>query len=62
MSFSFGHLVVVLLIVLVLFGAGRIPRVMGDFGKGIRALREGLKSEEDQPKALSSDKSDETKA
>ena len=34
--------VVVLVVVLVLFGAGRIPRVMGDIGRGIRNLREEL--------------------
>jgi sec-independent protein translocase protein TatA len=50
MNLGFGELVVILLIVLLLFGAGRLPRLMGDVGKGMRALREGLK-EEDKPKA-----------
>ncbi len=36
------HWVLVLVVVLVLFGAGRIPRVMGDIGRGIRNLREEL--------------------
>lgn len=39
---SIMHWVVVLVVVLVLFGAGRIPRVMGDIGRGIRNLREEL--------------------
>lgn len=39
---SLIHWVVVLVVVLVLFGAGRIPRVMGDIGKGIRNLRDEL--------------------
>ena len=43
---SLPHLLLVLLIVLLVFGAGRIPRVMGDIGKGIRSLREGLKGDE----------------
>ncbi|MBN8531998.1 MAG: twin-arginine translocase TatA/TatE family subunit [Alphaproteobacteria bacterium] len=55
MGLSLSHLVVVLVIVLVLFGAGKLPRVMGDIGKGIRNLREGLKGEEEQ-KALPSEK------
>ncbi len=43
---SLPHLLLILVIVLLLFGAGRIPRVMGDIGKGIRAMREGLKGDE----------------
>ncbi len=42
---SMSHLLVVLLIVLVLFGS-RLPKVMGDLGRGIHNLREGLKGEE----------------
>lgn len=44
---SMSHLLVVLVIVLLLFGS-RLPKVMGDLGKGIRSLREGLKSEEEK--------------
>ncbi len=50
MGLSFSHLLLVLVIVVVVFGAGRIPRVMGDIGKGVRALREGLKGDEDSKK------------
>lgn len=46
---SFPHLLLALLIVLLVFGAGRLPRVMGDIGKGIRSLREGLKGEDEAP-------------
>lgn len=42
MSGRMGELLLILLIILVLFGAGKIPRIMGDIGKGIRSLREGL--------------------
>ena len=48
MSFSIWHLLLILVVVFVLFGAGKLPKVMGDFGKGIRAMREGLKGEEDK--------------
>lgn len=47
MSLSFGHLLLVLIIVFILFGAGKLPKVMGDIGKGMRNLREGLKGDED---------------
>ena len=46
MGLSLPHLIVVLLIVLLLFGAGKLPRIMGDIGKGVRSLREGLKGED----------------
>jgi sec-independent protein translocase protein TatA len=48
MGMSFAHLLLVLLIVLLVFGAGRLPKVMGDVGKGIRSLRDGLKGEEEK--------------
>ena len=47
-SMSVMHWLVVLAIVLVLFGAGKLPRVMGDFAKGIKAFKAGMK-EEDEP-------------
>ena len=46
MGLSLPHLLIVLIIVLLVFGAGRLPRVMGDIGKGIRSLKEGLKGDE----------------
>jgi sec-independent protein translocase protein TatA len=49
-SMSLMHWLVVLAIVLVLFGAGKLPRVMGDFAKGIKAFKAGMK-EEDEPAA-----------
>ena len=47
-SFSLMHWIVVLGIVLILFGAGKLPRVMGDFAKGIKAFKAGMK-EDDEP-------------
>ena len=38
-----GELVVVLVIVLVVFGAGRLPEVMGSLGKGVQAFKRGLR-------------------
>ncbi len=42
---SISHLIVVLLIILVLFGAGKLPNVMGDIGKGIKNFRKNVKDE-----------------
>jgi sec-independent protein translocase protein TatA len=46
-SMSLMHWLVVLAIVLVLFGAGKLPRVMGDFAKGIKAFKSGMKEEDE---------------
>ena len=43
---SVWHWIIVLVIVMVLFGAGRIPRVMGDLAKGIKSFKAGMKDEE----------------
>ena len=44
---SLWHWIIVLLIVLVLFGRGRISEMMGDFGKGISSFKKGLSETED---------------
>jgi sec-independent protein translocase protein TatA len=42
-GFGIGELVVVLVIVLVVFGAGRLPEVMGSLGKGVQSFKRGLR-------------------
>ncbi|NCU12949.1 MAG: twin-arginine translocase TatA/TatE family subunit [Sphingomonadaceae bacterium] len=44
---SVWHWIVVLIIVLVLFGRGRISEVMGDFGKGIKSFKQGMNEGEE---------------
>jgi sec-independent protein translocase protein TatA len=46
-SFSLTHWLVVLAIILILFGAGKLPRVMGDFAKGIKNFKAGMKDDDD---------------
>jgi sec-independent protein translocase protein TatA len=48
MGLSMSHLLVLLLIVLVLFGAGKIPQIMGDIAKGIKSFKNGMKEEDEQ--------------
>lgn len=50
-SFSIWHWLIVLVIVLLLFGAGKLPNVMGDIAKGVKAFKSGLKDEEDETQA-----------
>lgn len=44
------ELLIILVLVLVIFGAGKLPQVGGAIGKGIRSFREGVKGEEEQEK------------
>ena len=57
MSIGIWQVVLILLIVLILFGAGKLPKVMGDVAKGVKNFKSGLK-DEDEPegdKVLASD-------
>ncbi len=45
-SFSIWHLLIVLVVVVVIFGAGRLPSAMNDLAKGIKAFRSGMKDEQ----------------
>ena len=64
-EFSLLHWLVVLVIVVLLFGAGKLPRVMGDLAKGIRTFKAEMKADNDkapsepqrQPPAASADPS-----
>ena len=49
-SFSVWHWLIVLVIVLVLFGRGKIPELMGDVAKGIKSFKKGM-ADEDEPVA-----------
>ncbi len=44
-TFSIWHWLIVLVIVLLLFGRGRIPKLAGDLAKGIKEFRSGMKDE-----------------
>ncbi|HLD95496.1 MAG TPA: twin-arginine translocase TatA/TatE family subunit [Alphaproteobacteria bacterium] len=60
MGMSFSHLLLLLVIVLIVFGAGKLPHIMGDLAKGVRAFKDGLKesqAEDANQKALLNDDS-----
>ena len=40
------QILIIALIVLVLFGRGRISEMMGDFGKGIKSFKKGIDDDE----------------
>ncbi len=61
-TFSIWHWLIVLAVVLLLFGGrGKISGLMGDFGKGLKSFKKGMKDDEDEigpeeePKILKSE-------
>ena len=56
MSIGIWQVVLILLIVLILFGAGKLPKVMGDVAKGVKNFKAGMKDDdEEDKKVLTSD-------
>lgn len=47
MSLGVWQVVLILLIVVIIFGAGKLPKVMGDVAKGVKNFKQGMKEDED---------------
>ena len=45
-TFSVWHWLIVLVVVLLFFGRGKIPELMGDFAKGIKSFKKGMAEDE----------------
>lgn len=54
-QFGIPELLIILVIVILLFGVGRIGKIAGELGKGIREFRKGIKGDEE--KSIDEDKS-----
>ena len=54
-TFGIWQWVIVLVIVLLLFGRGKIPELMGDVAKGIRNFKKGLGDEAEAAKDAATD-------
>lgn len=50
MSIGFWQVILILAIVLIIFGAGKLPTVMGDLAKGIKTFKAGMRDEMDEAK------------
>ena len=59
-GFGITELLIVLVIVLVLFGVGRISKIAGEMGSGIRAFKDGLQGEEGQEESEQEDPVEES--
>ena len=55
-SFSIWHWLVVLMVVLLLFGGGKVSGLMGDFAKGIKAFKKNMAEDDDASMAANVDK------
>ena len=61
MSIGFWQIAVVVILVVLLFGRGKISSLMGDVAKGIKSFKKGMASdaiEDSQPKDPSEDNKD----
>ena len=55
MSIGFWQIAIVVILVVLLFGRGKISSLMGDVAKGIKSFKKGMStdSEDEQPKNIS---------
>ena len=47
MAPSLWQILIVVVLIFLLFGAGKMPRVMGDIAEGIKSFKKGLKDEDE---------------
>jgi sec-independent protein translocase protein TatA len=43
-----GEIILLVLVILIVFGAGRLPQIGGSLGKGLKNFRKGLKGKEEE--------------
>tara|TARA_Y100000590_G_scaffold267194_1_gene300073 strand:- start:2300 stop:2503 length:204 start_codon:yes stop_codon:yes gene_type:complete len=62
MSIGFWQIAIVVILVVLLFGRGKISSLMGDVAKGIKSFKKGMSSsdsiEDSQPKDVSEENKD----
>jgi len=58
MGISFWQIAIVVVLVVLLFGRGKISSLMGDLAKGIKSFKKGMSSDD---KGMSSENKDQTK-
>jgi sec-independent protein translocase protein TatA len=55
------ELIIILIIVLLLFGPGRIAKVAGELGKGIRSFKDGISTDQEGDSEETNEKKSEEK-
>jgi sec-independent protein translocase protein TatA len=59
-TFSVWHWLIVLVVVLLLFGRGKIPELMGDMAKGIKSFKRGMSDDDEADTKTVEHRTDET--
>ncbi len=49
MSLGFGQIIIIVIVILLIFGASRLPRIAEDLAKGMKAFKKGLADDENAP-------------
>ena len=64
MPFKMGgwEIILILVVVLIIFGVGKLPQVGGAIGKSLREFRKGRTGEEDEEKSKDTAKSSESES
>lgn len=55
MSIGIWQILIVVVLVFLLFGAGRLPRVMEDIAKGIKSFKKGMSDDDEPSKKIAND-------
>ncbi len=64
MSIGFWQIAIVVILVVLLFGRGKISSLMGDVAKGIKSFKKGMSTDpadDDEPKNISENNQDSNK-
>tara|TARA_B100001996_G_scaffold129214_1_gene98139 strand:+ start:1465 stop:1662 length:198 start_codon:yes stop_codon:yes gene_type:complete len=59
MGISFWQIAIVVVLVVLLFGRGKISSLMGDVAKGIKSFKKGMSSSDDSNQSTVDNKKDE---
>ena len=50
------HIIILLLVVVLLFGTGRVSNLMGDVAKGIKSFKRGMAEDDEAPRRITEDR------
>ena len=52
--------IIVLVVVMIFFGAGKLPQVLGQMGRGVKAFKDGMNEDENNPGMLTENQEPES--